>query len=182
MPKKPLLQSENETRDAAWAKVADWRKRLEDSENYPILDALESTWEMLDSSYGGLIKRDGLERTSDSPLAALFFLLDSGFYPPPELLFALPEAFEEYKAANGTLSLEQVFFGPAKRKAGNYAQRSNKQFRDVWLEFEMHKLLNQGHTKIKAAEILSRRLGGKPEPESLVRQIKTDDTSLFRKK
>lgn len=44
--------------------------------------------------------------------------------PPLALLRVLHRQFERYMRAEGKLSLEEVFFGPPTKKAGNYAARS----------------------------------------------------------
>lgn len=157
--------------DDPWEGVSHWRERLKDSEDFPVLNCLESTWRLLDKSYDGIVKREDDGTTADTPLAALFYYVEMGFYPPPEILLALSEAFDHYRAAAGSLSLEEVFLGRPKRKGGNYARRKNSLLRKMMLAYEMTKLLKAGHSKMAAAEILSERMGGKPEPESIMRTV-----------
>lgn len=153
----------------AWSRVRHYRERLKDCQNYPVLDGLESSWEVLDSVYDGVVKRADDERVSSTPLSAFFYYVDMGFYPPPEILLALNESYRNYMNAGGNLSLEDVFFGRPKRKAGNYARREASSFRKIWLAFRLDELQRKGNTSMQAAEILSEQLGGHPEPESILK-------------
>ena len=44
-------------------------------------------------------------------IAGFMDAVGCGFYPPPEVLFAVHDAFDAYLAADGKLSLEEAFFG-----------------------------------------------------------------------
>lgn len=154
-----------------WAVVAEERARLANSANYPVLNGLEESWRVLDAFYGGIIKRAGDDRVADTPLEALLFHVEMGFYPPPELLLALARAYDVYRYSNGKVSLEEAFFGPPRRKAGNHAKRRAAHAKLVHMDIEMYLLVKDGNTKIKAAELISERFGGKPEPESIIRML-----------
>src|SRR5262245_54417511 len=81
-----------------WERVKYWRERLKNTEEYPVLNGLESSWKVLDQHYGGIIERASDHKVSATPLDAFFYYIDSGFYPPPELLFALHDAYQMYQA------------------------------------------------------------------------------------
>ena len=144
---------------------------MENSANFPTLNGLEESWQVLDEFYGGVIKRADVERTADTPLEALLFHVEMGFYPPPELLLALARAYNVYRYTDGKVSLEEAFFGPPRRKAGNHAKRRAAHAKLMHMSIHMHFLLKDGHTKIKAAEMISEQFGGKPEPESIIRML-----------
>jgi hypothetical protein len=59
----------------------------------------------------------------DSPLDMFLFQISNGCYPPPELLLMLAKCFNLYFLAEGTLPLEDVFFGKAVKRAGNFSMR-----------------------------------------------------------
>lgn len=167
-------------RTGLWERVGYWRTKLIDSSNYPALDGLESSWQLLNAHYDGVVKRDEDEKTANNPLSSLCFHVELGFYPPPEILLAICDALSAYKASQGQMSLEEAFFGPPKRKAGNYA----RQFaRDIWklsLYMEFDRLIRDGLTKAKAAEILSEKRQGNPSPETIARMIRVPDPTKRR--
>jgi len=138
-----------------WERVAYWQERLRDCDNYPVLAGLESAWQVLSATYKGAIRRANDERCSDTPLAALFYYVEMGFYPPPELLLALHDAYQVYETSRGHISLEEVFFGPPRRKAGTYANRRAAWFQRVIWGIKLHRLIRKGHTKAHAAELVA---------------------------
>lgn len=76
----------------------------------------------------------------------------SGFYPPPDVLFAVHDAFEAYLAADGKLSLEEAFFGKPTPKLGNYAARMHAERRKGLLAIKTELLMREGMSQIAAAE------------------------------
>jgi hypothetical protein len=138
-----------------WGRVAYWQERLKDCDNYPVLEGLESSWQLLDSMYQGVIKRANDDRCADTPLAAFFYYVDMGFYPPPELLLALHDSYRVYAASRGDISLEEAFFGPPRRKAGTYANREAVRFQRLVWGLNIHRLMRKGHTKAQAAECIA---------------------------
>lgn len=152
-----------------WRSVFYWRKRLQDCSNYPALDGLEMRWQELEHRFADSNRREDLPRTSAHPLSALFYYVEAGFYPPPELLLALLDAWEVYLAARGEISLDEAFFGPAKKKAGNYSRQAASRLQKYVLSMQMHSLRRQGFSKLKAAEKISETLGGRMEPETIAR-------------
>jgi hypothetical protein len=116
-----------------WGYVREERGRIE-THNYPVLESLEETWGGISADYGSLITRDDDERTAETPLNAFLFLIDSGFYPPPEILLAVAQCFEHYQGCAGDVDLEDVFFGERKKGVGNYAARKSRDFlyRYLW--------------------------------------------------
>lgn len=153
-----------------WLRVTYWRERLRDCENYPILHGLETSWNVLERS-GDAIDRDE-PRAADTPLDALHYHIDTGFYPPPELLLALMDAYDVYCAAQGDLSLEEVFFGPPRRKAGGHAKRKGEKMRRIFWGFDLHTLMKKGHSKAKAAELVAEKYRGMYEPETIARRAR----------
>ena len=59
----------------------------------------------------------------NSPLELFLFEMSYGSYPPPEILMMLVKCFNLYFLAEGTLSLEEVFFGKVVKRAGNFSMR-----------------------------------------------------------
>jgi hypothetical protein len=157
-----------------WESVSRNRRKLHQSENFPVLDSLEQSWATLNEFYGGIVKRDRDARVATTPFEAIVFHLEMGFYPPPELLLALADAYDVYRYSAGKITLEEAFFGPPRRKAGNHAKRRAQRAKLFWMSLEMQALVKEGSTKIQAAEQISERLGGTPEPESIIRMLNSD--------
>jgi len=74
-----------------------------------------------------------------------------------------------YQYSQGSVSLEEAFFGPPKRKAGGYARREAAKMRRLSWGFGLSVLMRRGHSKTRAAEILSEESGGRYEPETIKR-------------
>ena len=66
----------------------------------------------------------GKTRNDRPPLADAMAYVESGLYPPPELMLALRDAWHAYLVAGGTLELEVAFLGERKQKGGTYAKRT----------------------------------------------------------
>lgn len=160
-----------------WVRVHYWRERLKNCGDYPVLSALESAWEHIDSTHGRVMNRQGDKSYGENPFDAFFFWIDAGFYPPPELLLALQDAFAVYEASRGEISLEETFFGPPKRKAGGFARQKAARFQRLLWAFRIDELVRKGHTKARAAEIIAEEDGGEIDPETIARQAR-----LTRKK
>ncbi|MBB1061863.1 hypothetical protein [Marilutibacter spongiae] len=164
--------------DAQWEEVEAWYRYLEDVRggDYPVADSFNEAWDELNEQYSihgkPIMKRGSECKTSDSPLSTLFYYVDMGFYPPPELLFGLFEVWKRYVGARGKMSLEEAFFGPTKKGAGNYAKRTASRFRKVWLTWEFDRMLREGMTRSEVAEELSNQMGGKPDADSILRMMR----------
>lgn len=161
-----------------WKDVEGFRQELQENwalegsdESLPVLTDFEGAWQLLDDYYGpGFSRTDASSRMTDNPLTALFYYVEMGFYPPPELLLALLERWEIYLAYQGRRPLEEIFLGHPKRKAGNYAQRRGSRNTKLMLEFSFRNLLEEGMTRAQAAETLSEQHGGL-SPETILRYM-----------
>jgi hypothetical protein len=126
--------------------VDEYQKRLLDSSDYPVLDGLEQSWQVLNSYYGNydnnspVINRHELRKEAGTPLGCFLNLLESGFYPPPEILLALADGFRTYFTAEGHLELEEIFFGKPLRGSGNFSKRKMTGRR--YIEFHLHSSLD----------------------------------------
>ena len=58
-----------------------------------------------------------------SPVEIFLAHVNWGNYPPPEILASVAKCFNLYLQAKGDLSLEEVFYGKPKQRAGNFAAR-----------------------------------------------------------
>lgn len=165
-----------------WDVVSRTREELETLANRPVLDSLSASWRVLDDFYGGLIERADKHHVASTPFEALFFYLEMGFYPPPELLLALSSMWAMYLRGGGKLSLEEVFLGRAVKKGGNFAQRRHTWAKYIHMGVQLEVLEEEGYSTIEAAEIVSERFGGKPEPESIVRLVRANYPLRKRRK
>lgn len=142
------------------------------SREYPVPNALKCAWE--DMGACGVLKERGkrIANISGTPLGALFYYVEMGFYPPPELLLALSCVFNKYIDSNGDVTLERAFLGPPIPKSGNYARRSNAKLRKGRASVIMTRLISEGMSRDQAAEVISMANGGKPDADSIKRTVK----------
>lgn len=114
----------------SWGFVLDCRDRLIDH-NPP----LEQSWQLIKGlSSEPKIPIDGVDlgdRASIDdyyvePFWAFMNSMMVGVYPPPEVLMSLAECFNLYINGEGSLDLEDVFFGDLVTGAGNLAKRLAK--------------------------------------------------------
>jgi hypothetical protein len=106
-------------------------------------------------------ERDEIEQMSEHPLSSLMFMIEMGFYPPPELMLGLLWSWREYLEGGGDISLEEVFLGKPSRKGGNYAMRQAKETKGMWLSHELDKLGGSGMTQEPAAETITNPIHSK---------------------
>lgn len=164
-----------------WERVAYWRGRLKECEDYPVLEGLETAWK---AAHGedveqGYYPRD--DQPADNPVTAIMYCIDMGFYPTPELMLTMLDCFEQYKT--GVCDLETAFFGKPLQKAGKYNQREGQKFRDMIIKFRFSELLSAGETRAKAAEQIAlemethpRFIGYKPiDADSILRMLRGFD-------
>lgn len=164
------------TVDKQWSEIQQWRDYLEDIDDVPALESMCSQWSSIkdatgmdDDEYG---RGSDLSRTAGTPLAALFYFIDMGFYPPPELLLGLHDAWLRYIGSNGKLSLEDTFLGPSQKGGGNFAKRRNAKLKKIYMTMNFCQKLREGKSRIQAAEEISTWLGGKPDPDSILRMMR----------
>lgn len=162
-----------------WQQVERWHRVLEDErvDDYPVLASFNVAWDELNSLYEyngeSVIERGGdLRRVSGSPFSTLFYFVDMGFYPPPELLLSLQDAWNRYIAAMGVMSLEEAFFGQTKKGLGNYAARKRSALRKMRMRLEFDRMLRAGMARTEIAEEMSNRMGGKPDADSILRSMR----------
>jgi hypothetical protein len=64
----------------------------------------------------------------DSPFDVLSAFLVTGEYPPPEILIVISKIYQSYMDGEGSISLEEAFFGKPKKGVGTYsARRANRE-------------------------------------------------------
>ena len=164
--------------DEQWQRIQGWRDYLHEHEleDRPILNSINAQWYalmdttgMTEVEYG---RGKGLRFISGSPLGALFYFVDMGIYPPPELLLGLHDAWTRYMGSGGRISMEDAFFGPSKKGGGNYAKRNRSKFKRMAMALEFAELLRDGKPRKEIAEIISNRRDGKPDADSILRMFR----------
>jgi len=126
-------------------KQQEFRKVLEQSENYPALNGLESAWQLLNTEgdYEVLKLRNDDQST---PLDQFLYCMEMGFYPPPEVLLAISRCFDYYNMRAGKVELEDAFFPESrKRGVGNHAAQSSKD--EFYQLFHSHLQLEKAGSK-----------------------------------
>ena len=160
------------TIEEQWELSASWLAFVESElvDEYPMISSLKNAWEELGSE--GVERGQELRNVSDSPLSVLFYFIEMGMYPPPELLLALADSWSIYGANAGAMSLEEAFLGPSKKGAGNYAGRRHSKYRKRQIAWDFSRLLAKGMTRTEAAEAISLEMGGKPDVDSILRSLR----------
>lgn len=176
---RPDGSAEPFTIEEQWKQVADWHAFLEADRHsdYPVLRSLSESWDELDSQYvigdRHFIERgESLRNVAGSPLSALFYFIDMGFYPPPELLLTLLDCWDAYEAGGGKTSLEEAFLGRSRQSAGNYAKRQHAKSKKFAMRWEFDSLLRTGMKRADVAEAVSIKFGGKPDADSILRMMR----------
>lgn len=158
------------TVEEQWLRVAQWYEffESEQSQMHPVFDGFKLSWTDIDGS----AERGGqLRNVAESPLAAFFYFVNGGMYPPPELMLVLSDCWEIYKANNGEMTIEESFIGPTKKGAGNFSKRDNSKMRKVLMQWNFLKMLREGLTRMQAAEAISLAHNGKPDADSILRMM-----------
>jgi hypothetical protein len=138
------------------ANLKEWHnKMLKESKNHPVLEGLEESWDLLSNHYNtpmeGVIDRNDIAQ--NTPLDAFRYMIEAGYYPPPEVLLALNDCFDMYMALRGKVELEQIFFGEKKRGIGNHAARTykDKAYKHLWAELMVNRAYEQ-KSQVEIAE------------------------------
>ena len=115
--------SGNKSKFATEQHLAMWRDILRSASNFDAfhqLNRLENAWQSLASDQG--------ERPRDDLGSHLIFRLindiDSGDYPPPEILLVISNLFKYYVKQEGNISLDEAFFGRRHAKSKSIAHLS----------------------------------------------------------
>lgn len=158
-----------------WQQVANWHELLEherkDAESP--YNGFNAAWDVI-LSEGHTVNERGqnLSATAPTPIETLSYMLEMGFYPPPELLMAIIDCFDAYMANGGRITLEEAFFGRPMKSAGNYAKRRSSRSRNLALKMEFIGFLSEGHSRIEAAEKVSVLLDGRVDADSILRMMR----------
>lgn len=164
--KKPLTEEEH------WQLVEEHYHKLQSADEDSVEAALAASWEAIAEVRGGQMERGQDCRASKFPLSSLFYYVEMGFYPPPELLLALHSCWRVYEDACGEITLEEAFLGRPVQKAGNYARRRLSTMKWLRITWEFSDQLRSGKSRTEAAEAASSAVGGKPDADSILRMLR----------
>lgn len=161
---KPLTVEQQLKRMSEWLEAIESRPAISSATSPEIL---ADCWETLETSPHVQANKSYLERGRTRgdmpPLAALFEYAAAGYYPPPELLLTLVDAWQRYTESTNDLTLEEAFFGKPVPKAGNYAKRAMKKRKDLGAAFQIGEYQSQGKTKAEAVKLIAKKFGGSEE-------------------
>ncbi|KZK71331.1 hypothetical protein A1L58_10935 [Shewanella baltica] len=96
--------------------VAEVREILKSSvehDEFPYYSGFEHNWNLLEE----FSSHDNIEREQmqSNPLIHFLWCIESGFYPPPELLIVIASCFRAHIISGGRTNLSEVFFGKDKQ-------------------------------------------------------------------
>jgi len=152
----PKLEANPNTMEFA----SEYRKATKaayDLDDYPVLAGLEATWKSIEEDSPLLgIERERLESNYDSPLSCFMFNVDTGHYPPPEIMLSLLHGFQLYYAHGGEKSLDEIFFGrPHKKKSSDaFTDYTDKKYANFHFFYERASSLDGKSMTEKAEKYL----------------------------
>jgi hypothetical protein len=131
---------------------------IKESSNYPVLEDLEESWGILEANYKNIslnvtVRDDACPMT---PFNAFRYFIDSGIYPPPEVLLAIDECLNLYMDLGGKIELEEVFFGTKKSGVGNYSarQKNDEVYKEMLITIALNKVSDSNNSLAEIAEEL----------------------------
>lgn len=141
------------------AQMLSWHeKMIKESSNYPVLEDLEESWGTLEANYKNIslnvtIRDDACAMT---PFNAFRYFIESGIYPPPEVLLAIDECLNLYMDLGGKIELEEVFFGTKKSGVGNYSarQKNDEVYKEMLITIALNKVSDSNNSLAEIAEEL----------------------------
>lgn len=139
------------------SKYQEATKAAYELDDYPVLAMLETTWKSIEEDSPLLgIERERLKSNYDSPLSCFMFNVDTGHYPPPEIMLSLLHCFQLYFAHGGEKSLDEIFFGrPHKKKSSDaFTDFTDKKYATFHFFYESATRLNGKSMTDKAEEFL----------------------------
>ncbi|PMJ97871.1 hypothetical protein BCU12_22015 [Vibrio sp. 10N.261.55.A7] len=138
---------------------------------------LEEAWQLInDTYYEGLDLDADRPIVSEDPLGKLAFFMEFDLYPPPELLMQIVNVYQSYIAQEGSVNLEESFYGKPIKGLGNYSGRKSKsedvKFLDVMLQIESVTQNVKTKSQIEIAEEYLLNKGSDEDPEHLLRKLR----------
>lgn len=146
-----------------------WHEKLINSKGYPALSSLEEIWQLIDNESDIPFTREEIKDISGNPLGSISYIIEMGYYPPPELLLCLSECFNVYLSGGGSLELEEIFFGKPKKGLGNHAARFKKDLSMLDFKLRLEAKNNPDKTQIQIAVDYISENNLEIDPESLLR-------------
>jgi hypothetical protein len=111
------------------------------------------------------------QQGNKSPVESFLTYFEIGLYPPPSIMAAIAESFNEYYFRKGDSTLEECFFGSSTKAVGNNSSLSDREFKFqymfVTLNDETEKL-----SQIDAAEKVITELKLECDVETFLRQYR----------
>ena len=120
-------------------------------DDYPVMTGQEHSWRILEADYQ-VIKRE--EHPADNPLSSFDYYVDLGFYPPPEIMMIIADAFRLYFSASGSISLDEVFFGERHKKTNSLAYKKHKKFKYQFFHFYVNRSKLKGESTQMSLETI----------------------------
>ena len=125
-------------------------------QDFPVIESLQRAWVSHANSEGSLVGlNDDRESYEGDAVSTFINHVESGFIPPPEAMLAISHALQRYLACNGTLSLDESFFGVKHTKNTSYAMaKGTNQLRmhAFSLEVSLEKNKDRSKSQVQIAE------------------------------
>ena len=134
---------------------------------------LEAGWNGYAKDHELLDLEGDRERYQGDAIDSFISNLENGFIPPPETLLALCDALSRYLVYNGSLSLDEAFFGEPHAKNTSYAMEKGTHARKIGAFstlISIEKLKGKPASQVKSAEdFLADSSEDEIDPESFLR-------------
>ena len=168
------------------ANIAGSRRSLElykslfnscDLADWDVFANLEARWNDYAADEDELLDLEGdRERYQGDAVSSFVSNVENGFIPPPETLLALSDALNRYLMSNGSMSLDEAFFGEphAKNTAYALAKGTNALKMGAFdALLKMEKLKANPSSQVKLAEdFLADSNADEIDPESFLRSLR----------
>lgn len=124
--------------------------------DFPFIASLQRAWATQAHSEGPLVDLNkDRESYEGDAVSAFIYHVESGFIPPPEAMLAISDALQRYLACNGTLSLDESFFGVKHTKNTSYAMAKGAnqlRMRAFSLEVSLEQHKDRSKSQVQIAE------------------------------
>jgi len=148
-----------------------------DLDDWGVIAGLEAGWKDYAKGEHDLVDLENdRKRFQGDAINSFISNLENGFIPPPETLLALCDALHRYLMCNGSLSLDEAFFGERHAKNTSYAMAKGTNAQkmgafDTLLKIEELKANPTSQVEL-AEDFLADSNRDEIDPESFLRSLR----------
>jgi hypothetical protein len=135
--------------------------------------SLEKQFSLLTANSQNNSNKDGfiIHKDYKTPIESFLTYFEFGQYPPPSVMAAIAESFNEYFYQKGSCTLEDCFFGSLTKAIGNNAAISDRDFKFQYMLVTLNDD-TKNMTQIEAAEKVITELKIECDVDTFLRQYR----------